>query len=234
MASKRTPGQACMALAPRTNVCPALLALAPVRGHWARLVPGSASAARLLSRLALGQQLPSLHTLRRTQSGPAHFVRALLGYHGALRLPQASIQTVRPLAFSSRSGASCSPGGSWDPPVPARGVSVHAELLRPRPLPRALAMASAPVLPSAPPNGVGTAEVVLSRLDRSPALPPVSTLQPRPYLPRRMTRGRDGSLCLPVWLFHPLPLASLLALSGCPRGHWVSTGPTVRYQVVQA
>jgi hypothetical protein len=45
---------------------------------------------------------------------------------------------------------------------------------------------------------------------------PLSTLQPSPHEPRRMTRGRDGSLCLPRVALSPTPLCQ------SPGALWVS------------
>jgi hypothetical protein len=67
------------------------------------------------------------------------------------------------------------PGGRrWGLPVLARGVSMHAWGLRLRGVPRALAIAHPPVLPSAMQNDVGTPVAIISQLNTQPTCAPVN------------------------------------------------------------
>ena len=99
--------------------------------------------------------------------------------------PWPYIAGVRPPAFPTRSTVPSVREEPRDIPVPVRGVSVHAEGLRPRWARVGLAITSRPVLSSAASNGVGVPETLISRLNTSPARAPVnasaSSLRPTPH-----------------------------------------------------
>ena len=101
-------------------------------------------------------------------------------------------------------------------PVLVQEVSRRAWGLRPRRARRRLAMASAPVWPSASEHCVGARNEFFHGSIPSPPVP-LSTLHPRCRHRRRMTRGQDGSLLLHCGaLSSPTPCRFIPALSLCP------------------
>jgi hypothetical protein len=128
----------------------------------------------LLSRVPLGQA-PSLHRLR---GRLLSFVRRLPRYYGPVRLPTAVHHRIAALAFPMRPAAPSPREQPWDLPVPVHGGSAHAEGLRPRGVPRELALAPPAVWPSALFNSVGTPKPMISRLNTSPARTPVNASPP--------------------------------------------------------
>jgi hypothetical protein len=82
--------------------------------------------------------------------------------------PRSSISGVRPQPSPSGPPADQADERAWDLPVLAHGDSAHAQVLRPRGVRRQLAVTLPTMWPSASGDGVGTPEMVISRLN-SPA-----------------------------------------------------------------
>jgi len=180
----------------------------PVRVHLARL-PGSESGACFAQTgspwptpfppsppLALWSRCSATSSVVR--SCPTSHARSSLAY--VLRLPSAA-----------------SLGRAWDLPVPAYGVSVHAQGLRPRRVFRHLALAMPSVWSSVLSHYVDTLIFNrISRLNTWPARTPVNASAAALLLP-----PHDSG---PVWLATPSPYGSLIhytspvfpALSGHP------------------
>ena len=146
----------------------------------------------MLSRVPLGQT-PSLHRLR---GRLLSFVRRLPRYYGPVRLPTAVHHRIAALALPMRPAAPSPREQPWDLPVPVHGGSAHAEGLRPRGVPRGLALAPPAVWPSTLFHSVGTPKPMISRLNTSPARTPVNASPP----PLRTTTHDSG----PSWVALPL------------------------------
>jgi hypothetical protein len=82
--------------------------------------------------------------------------------------PRSSISGVRPQPSPSGPPADQADERAWDLPVLAHGDSAHVQVLRPRGVRRQLAVTLPTMWPSASGDGVGTPEMVISRLN-SPA-----------------------------------------------------------------
>ena len=128
-------------------------------------------------------RLPSIFSAGETSASPL-----FEDFSGTMRpsdFPWPYIAGVRPPAFPTRSTVPSVREEPRDIPVPVRGVSVHAEGLRPRWARVGLAITSRPVLPSAATYDVGVPETLISRLNTSPARAPVnasaSSLRPTPH-----------------------------------------------------
>ena len=152
----------------------------------------------MLARVPLGQA-PSLHRLR---SQSSDFVRRLLRYYGPVRLPTAVHHRIAALALPMRPAAPSPREQPWDLPVPVHGGSAHAEGLRPREVPRGLAVAPPAVWPSALFHSVGTSKPMISRLNTSPARTPVNASPP----PLRTTTHDSG----PSWVATPSTYGSFI------------------------
>ena len=146
-----------------------------------------------LRRVLLGPR-PSLRNLRWRL--PA-FVRLLRRYYAVVRLPATvheGLAAHRVLPPARRTVLDGRPRGL---PVLAHGVSPHAWGLRLRRVECGLALATAPVLPSARSDGVGARD----QLDFGAEYPacgcPSPTLQVRPRDRPRRAGGQGGSLRLP-------------------------------------
>src|SRR6266852_5132027 len=85
---------------------------------------------------------------------------------------------------------------TWDLPLRARGVSVHARGLRPRGVPVHLTLTMDGVWPSARGDGVGTPDSDGFRGSMPGLHVPLLTLRNQPYGGPHIARGRHGSLLL--------------------------------------
>ena len=147
----------------------------------------------LPQRISLGQP-PSLHLLRGVRYSPV-FVRRLLSYYGAVRLP-ASVRRCRapcgftartPMPLRTRCGTSR---------LPCMSLGVRAQGLGPRGGGTALAITICSVLPSVPYDAVGPPKfILLSRLNIQPARLPVNA---SPLLSRTTTHDSG-----PIWFATP-------------------------------
>jgi len=179
--------------------------------------------------VSLGR-LPSLHRLRHRYVG---FVRLLLRYYGTVRLPEgahapcAVTGLLRPFRRTVPHKGIRYRGSLWGLPVSGQRVSTRAQGLRLRGVPRRLA--DNVVWDVAFPltiqgrharGGDCTSWPLRCRSSMAGLRVPLSTLHPRGYPRRRMTRGQDGLLFLSCAALASATLCRLgPALSWCPRNY---------------